>query len=308
MSITGNYADETALIVFDRVLEKIFYQTQFRCEKFLKRTPFSPDNKGKMQRTNRISSEGLPVRDTGRFTPIVPTHETKWDSRWLATVTLRATEYVDEKDIQESLMDPTGELAQRQVEMFNRQLDIDTVNAMFAPVMVGASEAVMAPITFAADGGLEVDMTAGATYNDLLLINQTLIDREVANERPVKKYMSVDGAMSTQFLNEIELTSGDYTRVNTIDDGEITMAAGIEFIKFGSGSDVPDPILPVANGIRTGFLVCDDAIKFSVQKELLTVVERDPAHYDTWRIITSMRYGMIRLDARKVMKILTTVS
>jgi Phage capsid protein len=308
MTISGNYADETALTVFDRTLEHIFYQTNFRCEKFLTRVPFSPDNKGKMQRTNRIFSEGLPVKLSERFTPIAPTHETKFDSRWLATETIVATEYVDNKDIQESLMDPTGELAQRQVEMFNRQLDIDSVNFMFSPVMVGASESVMTPISFAADGGQTIDMTAGATYADLLNINQILIDREVANNGPIKKYMSVDGVMCTQFLNEIELTSGDYTRENTIDEGEIVRAAGIEFIRFGSGADVPDPILPVFNGIRTGFMVTDKAMKFAVQKELATVVERDPTHYDTWRIITTMRYGMVRRDARQVLKILTTAS
>jgi hypothetical protein len=308
MTITGNYADETALTVFDRTLEHIFFQTNFRCEKFLKRAPFSPDNKGKIKRINRIFSEGLPVELTERFTPIAPTRETKFDSRWIATQTLVATEFVDEKDIQESLLDPTGELAQRQVEAFNRKLDIDVVHAMFAPVMIGGSESVMSQLSFAADGGQIIDMTAGATYEDLLSINQTFIDREVANNGPLNKYMSIDGTMNTQFLNEIELTSGDYTRVNTIDAGEIQTAAGIEFIRFGSGTDVPDPILPVASGVRTGFCVTDKAMQFCVQQELSTLVERDPSHYDTWRIITKMRYGLLRLDARHVLKVLTTAS
>lgn len=306
MTITGNYADETALTVFDRTLEHIFFQTNFRCEKFLKRMPFSPDNKGKMKRINRIFSEGLPVELTERFTPIAPTRETKFDSRWVATKVLVATEFVDEKDIQESLLDPTGELAQRQVESFNRKLDIDVINSMFAPVTIGGSESAMEVITFAADGGQIIDMTAGATYEDLLQINQTFIDREVANNGPLNKYMSIDGTMNTQFLNEIELTSGDYTRVNTIDAGEIQTAAGIEFIRFGSGSDVPDPILPVASGVRTGFCTTDKAMHFTVQQELRTIVERDPSHYNTWRIITEMRYGLVRLDARHVLKVLTT--
>jgi hypothetical protein len=120
--------------------------------------------------------------------------------------------------------------------------------------------------------------------------------------------MSIDGTINTQLMNEIELTSGDYTRVNTIDAGEIQTAAGIQFIRFGSGSDVPDPILPVAAGIRTGFCITDSAMQFCVQQELRTLVERDPSHYNTWRIITEMRYGFVRLDARKVLKVTTTVS
>jgi len=309
MTITGNYADETALTVFDRTLNHVFYQTNFRCEKFLKRMPFSPDNKGKMKRINRIFSEGLPVELTERFTPIAPTRETKFDSRWVGTKVLVATEFVDEKDIQESLLDPTGELAQRQIESFNRKLDIDVVNSMFAPVLIGGSETSMESISFAADGGQVIDMTAGANYESLLSINKTFIDREVANESaPLNKYMSVDGTMVTQFLNEIELTSGDYTRINTIDAGDIQTAVGIEFIRFGSGSDVPDPILPVSGGIRTGFCVTDKAMHFCVQQELRSLVERDPSHYNTWRIITEMRYGLVRLDARHVLKVLTTAS
>ena len=308
MTITGNYADETALTVFDRTLHEIFYQTNFRCEKFLKRTPFSPDNKGKMKRINRIFSEGLPIELTERLTPITSTRETKFDSRWLATKILVSTEFVTEADIQESLLDPTGELAQRQVESFNRKMDIDAVAAMFAPVTIGGSEAAQEVITFGADGGQVIDMTGGASYQNLLNIKQILIDREVINNGPVNLYMSIDGKMNTQLMNEIELTSGDYTNEHTIDAGEIQKAAGIEFIRFGSGSDVPDAILPVNSGIRTGFCCTDKAMQFCVQQELRTLVERDPVHYYAWRITTEMRYGLVRMDARHVFKVLTTAS
>lgn len=306
MTISGNFHDETALTTFDRNLHHIMYQTNFRCEKFLTKKPFGEGNKGKLQRVNRIFSEGLPVALTDRFTPIESTRETRFDSRWVSCLDHVSVEFVDDKDIMESLMDPTGELAKRQIESFNRKLDIDSVLAMFAPVTIGGSEASLSTLTWAADGGVVIDMTAGATYEKLLEIKETLIDREVINEGPIRLYMSIDGGMNTQLLSELELTSGDYTTANNAETGEIQKALGIEFIRFGSGSDVPDPVLPVSGGVRTGFAISDKGLNFYTQREMNTVVEKDPTHHQTWRVITTMRYGFLRMDARHVMKVTTT--
>lgn len=306
MTISGNFHDATALTVFDRNLHHIMYQTNFRCEKFLQKKPFGEGNKGKLMRVNRTFSEGLPVALNDRFTPIESTRETRFDSRWVSTLDHVSVEYVDQKDIMESLMDPTGDLARRQVESFNRKLDIDSVSAMFAPVLIGGSEASITPITWATDGGIIIDMTAGVTYEKLLSIKENLIDREVINEGDVKVYMSIDGGMNTQLLSELELTSSLYNSSRNAETGEITSAVGIEFICFGSGSDVPDPILPVSGGIRTGFATSNKGMNFYVQREMDTVIEKDPTHHQTWRVITTMRYGFLRMDARHVMKVTTT--
>lgn len=306
MTISGNFHDATALTVFDRNLHNIMYQTNFRCEKFLQKKPFGEGNKGKLMRVNRTFSEGLPVALNDRFTPIESTRETRFDSRWVSTLDHVSVEYVDEKDIMESLMDPTGTLARSQVESFNRKLDIDSVSAMFAPVLIGGSEAAITPITWATDGGIIIDMTAGATYEKLLSIKENLIDREVINEGDVKIYMSIDGGMNTQLLSELEITSSLYNSSRNAETGEITSVVGIELIRFGSGSDVPDPILPVSGGVRTGFATSNKGMNFYVQREMDTVIEKDPTHHQTWRVITTMRYGFLRMDARHVMKVTTT--
>ncbi len=309
MTIGGSYADATALTKFDTQLQEIFFQTKFRCERFMDRRPFGTDNKGKLMRVPRIFSEGLPVDLDERFSPIVPTRETKWDDRWISTKTKVSVEFVDDKDIQESFMDPTGELAKRQVEAFNRKLDIDAVTAMFAPVTVGPNEANLSTLAWSADMGTVIDMTGGATYQGLLAIKESLIDNEAINEGDgVNIFLSYDGVMNTQFMSEIELTSGDYTAEDTIDAGEIQKFAGIQGIRFGSGALVPDPILPVFGGVRTGFVCTNKGMRFYVQNELDTIVDRDPTRHQTWRIRTYMRYNFLRMDGRHVMKLLTTVS
>lgn len=308
MAITGDYHDQTALINFDTTLHHQFYQTKFRSEPVVERRPLAPGNKGLKTRINRSHSEGLFVPETQRFSVIVPTHSTKYDARWVSTTMKHAVEFVDEKDIQEVLMDPKGEIQANMLRRLNRTWDVDCVNAMFAPVEVGGMEGQTEFLSFAADGGTTIDMTAGATYEKLLEIKETLIDREVINEGPIKLYMTIDGTMNTQFLNELELTSGDYTTANNAETGEIQTAVGITFIRYGSGSDVPDPILPVAGGVRTGYCAATGAMKFVIQDELETIVDKDPTRHHTWRIMTYMRYGFLRMDARKILKVTTTAA
>lgn len=306
MSIEGDYHDQTALTVFDRNFQNYFYQTKFRCEKVVKRMPFGEGGRGKLERVNRRHSEGLMTAETGVFELIVPTSTSKHDARWVTTGYKHDVELVDESQMQEVLNDPMGELQKRQIERMNRTLDYDCVRAMFAPVKVGGTEATIENLTFAAGGGVTIDMTAGATYEKLLEIKETLIDREVINENDVNLYMSIDGGMNTSFLNELELTSGDYTATRNAETGEIQRALGIEFIRYGSASDVPDKILPVSGGIRTGFCATNDALRLYVQKEVHSVVEKDPNRHHTWRIITYMRYGFLRMSERHILKVTTT--
>lgn len=307
--MTGQFYDETWKINFESKLENIFYQTDFRAQKFAIRTPFSSDNKGKRTRFNRNFSEGLPIELTDRFTPKTPTRQSAYDSRWISPRTFVCNEPIDAKDLRDVLMDPSGELAKRQVESFNRKMDIDVVSAMFAAVDVGPTDGATTSTSFAADGGLTIDMTAGATYEKLLSIMQILIDREIIDQGTAHMYMSLDGSMNTAFLNELELTNSQYTDVKNAQTGLTQGWGPIEFIRYGSGGDVPDPILPVSGGVRTGYCIAPGALKFSVQKELKTdIVELTQTHYDTWSISTQMTYALCRVDARKILKVTTTAS
>ncbi len=305
--MVGQFFDETWKVHFESKLHNVFYQTNFRAEKFAKRMPFSSDNKGKRVRFNRNFSEGLPVELSGRFEPKVPTSQSAYDSRWVSPHTFVDVEFVDEKDIRDILMDPTGDLAQRQTERFNRKLDIDVVAAMFANVDVGPTDGATTSTSFAADGGQIIDMTAGATYEKLLSIMQVLIDREVINQEQASMYMSLDGAMNTSFLNELELTNSQYTSVQNAETGLIQRWGPIEFIRYGSGADIPDPILPVSGGVRTGYCIAPGALQFRVQKEIKTdIIKLDQTHHNTWSISTEMTYALVRTDARKILKVTTT--
>ncbi len=306
----GPYYDQGAVVHYQKKLEQIFYQTKFRTEKFLTRKPYAEGSKGGAVRINREFSEGVAVDLTARFSPKVPTHEQKYDSRWLFPKHKVIVDFFDEKDILNVLNDPMGTVQQRQMEAFNRTLDMDVVRAMFDTVQVGPELGATTAVSFAADGGMTVDMTGGATYDKLLEIMEILIDREVINDDTPKIYMSIDGGMNTEFLQELELTSSDYATVRRAADGTISGWGPIEFIRFGSGDDVTDKILPVSGGVRTGFAIVPGAMEFQVQRGLTVEgpIKHDQTHHDTWSITTKMSYGFLRMDARKIIRILMDAS
>lgn len=308
MSTPSNqYFDQAAVVHYRKKIEEIKWQTDFRCKRFLTPMPWAEGEKGDAQRINRSFSEGKSHKLVGRFAPKVATSSPRYDARWMYRSDSVEEAWFDEKDIWNVLNDPMGKEAMRQTEMFNRTLDYDCVRAMFANVEIGPVQGQTTPTSFAADGGITIDMTAGATYEKLLEIIQVLIDGEVINDGTPQMYMSIDGTMNTEFLNELELTSSDYATRKDSATGEINGWGPIEFIRFGSSDTVPDPILPVEGGIRTGFVVLPGAMEYQVKRAMNTnVIKLDQTHRDTWAVDTTMSYGFMRLDARKIIKITTT--
>jgi hypothetical protein len=295
MTFSGNFIDQTAITTFDQMLEQVFFQTNFRCQRFLEKATMV----GKRRRVNRIFSEGLPVALDNRVTPITQTNETEFDARWVTTKDHVSVEYVSEDDITEALLDPKGELAHRQVERFNRKLDIDSVNSMFGTTEIGVNGGTF--ISAATDHVLTVTATGGLTYEKLLEIKEDLIDNEVINEGSVDLYMGITGQEHTDLLEEIELTNALYNSEKNAEKGEIVHALGIELIRFGRNA--PDPILPVASGVRTSFCVTNKAMRLYVQREMETIVEKDPTLHKMWRVLSYMRYGFLRMDGRHILKI-----
>lgn len=306
MPITGTYGDQEAMIAYDTNLHRELHQTNFRCQAFVGRDVF-PNGKGVRMAVNRTFSEGLMQRRSDVYALIEPNRATRYDRRWIRTAIFDSVEYVSKDLMEETLRDPRANLQKAQIETMNRTLDYYGVRAMFDNVEVGPSEDDITSISFAADEGMTIDMTGGATYEKLLEIKETLIDKEVINEGKESLWMSIDGKMHTQLLNQIELTSGDYTTEQNAQLGEINVAAGIKLIRFGSQSNTP--ILPVSGGIRTGFcIVGGDALTLYTQREFTTRIDEDPLRHDTWRIRSNIRFGFMRMSGRRILKVNTVAT
>jgi hypothetical protein len=167
---------------------------------------------------------------------------------------------VDELEVNNMLTDPMGKLAMGCVFGHERERDRVVYSKMFSTVYLGKDGDTST--SFATDGGLTIDATAGYTYDTLLEINANLIDYEV---EAGQVYSGLTADEHSNLLGEIEVTSGDYTRQYNIEKGSVQQASGVQFIKFGAA--VNNPILQVVGGERISFAGVAGCMVFGIGQQ-----------------------------------------
>lgn len=238
---------------------------------------------------------------TGRVQPVV-FDELEHKRRKLGRKRFALTIPVDSSDVRGQLLDPQSNYAGEIVKAMERQFDRVVYEAMFADVLTGRD--FDTTVTFANDGGLTVDATAGLTYEKLLEIHQNFIDNEVGNDMNEKIVMAISGDEHTALMSEIELISGDYTRDYVVENGQIQRALGIHLIKFGAGT--ASPILSVAGGVRSCFAMSTRGICVGMSEDIkLKITERDD-YIETTQVQVIMEMGAVRTEGVLVQKVTTT--
>lgn len=213
---------------------------------------------------------------------------------------------VDKHDIEGMLTDPTGRLAEECIRAMERKFDKVVYDAMFANVLTG--ENFGTSVTFANDGGLTVDATAGLTYEKLLEIHQNFIDGDVGNDLPAEFIMGITGDEHTDLMGEAELISGDYSRDFVVEDGSIQKATGIQLVKFAANA--PTPIIDVSGGTRDGFVLAkhgsQSGVAVGVSYDIEVDVAKRPDYISTHQIQVVMSIGAVRTEGKLVQKVQTT--
>lgn len=240
----------------------------------------------------------------GRYAPVEFTEMEHW-RRKITKVRFGATLPLDDQDLEERLTDPQSGYAEALAMAARRKFDKVMVGAMFADVATG--EDLDTTLTFAQDGGLTVDATAGLTYEKLLEIHQNFMDNEVGNDMDVRIGMGITGDEHTDLMSELELTSGDYSREYVVDKGTVQRACGIEMIKFAAnGAGGASPILSVASGVRTSFAMVQGAICVGVARQWRIKVQERNDLYDTTQVQITGTLGAVRTEGKLIQKVTTT--
>lgn len=209
---------------------------------------------------------------------------------------------VDSADVRGVLINPENEYAGACARAMERVFDRIVVEAMFAAVLTGRDMGTS--VTYANDGGLTVDATSGLTYEKLLEITENFVDNEVGNESEEKIIFGLSGEECTALMGETELTSGDFTRQYAIEKGQLTMAAGLELVKFAGA--IQNPILSDVANVRTNFAMSTRGMCVGMSKEMGLKIEPRPDLIETSQVQIVFDLGAVRTEGVLVQKVTTT--
>ena len=210
---------------------------------------------------------------------------------------------IDASDVRGALVNPQSEYAMACARAMERVFDRIVIEALFATVLTGRD--FETSVAFAADGGLTVDATAGVTYEKLLEANENFIDNEVGTDMPENFIMGISGEEHTALMKETELVSGDYSRQYVVDKGQMQVACGFEFKKFGGS--IARPMLSVSAGnVRDCFVASKRGVCVGISKEMSVSIDKRPDLVETSQVQIVYELGAVRTEGLLVQKFQTT--
>ena len=212
---------------------------------------------------------------------------------------------VDNRDVRGMFEDPSSKLVQDCMFAIMRKADKVGITAAHAAVLTGKDFGTS--VSFATDGGQTVDATAGLTFAKLLEMKDNFKEKEVGLDMPEDMFFGCTEQEETAMLNLTQLTSRDFTRDYTVDNGKISRVMDMGVILFGSGVDYPQ--LPVAAAVRDCFALSTKGLLYGMSKQFsVQVIEDYPGYIESTYIRVLGEIGAVRTDGQRVQKIQTTAT
>lgn len=208
----------------------------------------------------------------------------------------------DEDDASKVLINQEKEFSQACAMAMARVYDRIGIEAALATVYTG--EDMDTAVAFATDGGQTVTGTGGLTYEHLLTIVQNFIDADVGNDMLEDFIFCISGDEHTALMQEIELTSGDYSRQMNVDKGQIQEAVGMKLIKFAANAT--NPILSVASGVRSCIAMSTRGLCYAMPKQFEIKVQDRTDLIQTKQVQVNWTLGAVRTEGVLVQKVTTT--
>lgn len=209
---------------------------------------------------------------------------------------------IDASDVRGSLVNPQNNYASAVAKSASRQYDRVIQAAAFADVLTGRD--FQTTVTFANDGGLTVDATAGLTYEKMLEIKQNFIDNDVGVDAAERLVLGHTGAEHTRLMRENELTSGDFSRNFVVEKGMITQAVGIDLVPFAANAT--SPIIPVASSQRQLIAMSDRGIALGISKEMSIKIQERNDFHETTQVVVEMEIGAVRTEGKLIQRVSVT--
>jgi len=209
---------------------------------------------------------------------------------------------IDEEDASKVLLDQEREYQRACAMAMARVYDRIGTEAATADVLTGEDFATT--VTFASDGGSTVVATAGLTYAKLLAIIQNFIDNDVGNDMIEDFIFAISGDEHTALMDEIELTSGDYTRQFAVERGKIVEAVGMRLITFAANAT--NPVLSVTGGVRDCLAMSSRGLAYAMPKQFEILVQDRTDLVQTKQVQINWTLGAVRTEGALIQKVTTT--
>lgn len=222
--------------------------------------------------------------------------------RWGVMRPFIGTIYLDHIDEVQMLADPKSEYVEQILRGVNRTMDRVIAEAAVATVKTGRNYGET-DVTAANDGVITIAHgSSGLTFDKCVQAVTNFEDNEVAIDDESYMCLAIGAKGSEDLLKEAKLTSKDYVdqTMLPIKGGRVKEAAGMEVLRFGTGSKITNPVIPVTSNIRDNIALAESAICFGISQDPKVFVDRRSDMNQLWQVQVHMYIGAVRTEGERV--------
>lgn len=259
--------------------------------------------KGERAALNRVGATEA-VQTSGKFeeSPVIATPT---DLRSLFGYFYHWGDFVDYKDDEETLLDPTGPVTRAGYMALGRSMDrVIIERGIFGPAFEGKDGHTQVPfpekqivdVTAGSADGKNTGLTLEKLRQARSLIGKADIDIDDPSE---KMYLVYTQSQLDDLLRITEVTSSDYNAVKALVDGVVNKFMGFEFIRISSKLlpgvkvDEDDDDSPV---IRKPFAFVGSCVAFANPVPITSRIAERADRSFNWYAYMKMKCGATRLE------------
>lgn len=213
---------------------------------------------------------------------------------------------IDDKDARVILENQPVEYAKAIVAAAQRQIDRIIAGAFFADVQLWETQAdgVSVPaatlLTWANDGGLVIDATAGLTYAKFVESKRKFVNNDVDLDENTFVFAGTGDEMDA-LMNEDKFIRDSYTRQMVVDNGNLTRVNGVECKFFAANATIPVIGLD-SDGYRECAMFIAGGITLAVNKAVTIEIKDRPDLRGTKQVSAVLSMGAVRNKKRRSTK------
>lgn len=241
--------------------------------------------------------EATATERTTRYAPIVP-GSIPHTRPWVFPRFFDTAELFDNIDKMKMNANPESQYVQALVAAMHRKMDDEAVRAFFADRLIGENGTTTD--SFAAAKQVTVSIggaTSGLNVEKLQAGLEELKESEVDLDQE-QVYCVIAPKQERNLMNEIEVTSGDFTRSMVMESGRIKRFLGIEFVISNRLAVDGSSYRRVPLFTRAGMSACTWGggmqTDVSIRKDLAGM---------PWQAYVQGNFGAVRREAAKVIEI-----